>query len=61
MTFTEDLMHLPAPAIVGYLATLVIAVSAAAVHPWFDVEAHFVRAVASMNTAVSAMTAALGP
>lgn len=54
-------MHIPAPAIVGYLATLVIAVSAAAIHPWFDVEAHFVRAVAGMNTAVSAMTATLTP
>jgi hypothetical protein len=60
-TFTEDLMHLPAPAIVGYLATLVIAVSAAAAHPWFDVEAHFVRAVAGMNTAVSALATTLTP
>ncbi len=54
-------MHMPAPAIVGYLATLAIAVSAAAIHPWFDVEAHFVRAVAGMNIAVSAMTATLMP
>lgn len=52
-------MHMPAPAIVGYLATLAAAVSAAAVHPWFDVEAHFVRAVAGLNTAVSAMATTL--
>jgi hypothetical protein len=54
-------MHLPAPAIVGYLATLVIAVAAAALHPWFDVEAHFVRAVSGLNNAVATMASTLSP
>lgn len=49
-------MHLPARAVVGYVATLLIALSAAAVHPWFDVEAHFVRAVSSLGTAVTSLT-----
>lgn len=49
-------MHLPALSVVGYLATLVIAVAAAAVHPWLDVEAHFVRAVSGLSTAVATLT-----
>ncbi|WP_157085101.1 hypothetical protein [Hydrogenophaga palleronii] len=54
-------MRLPAPAIVGYTATLVIAVAAAAMHPWFDVEAHFVRALSGLNSAVSALTSTHTP
>jgi hypothetical protein len=50
-------MHLPAAAISAYIATLVIAVSAAIVHPWFDVEAHFVKAVTGLSTAVASITA----
>ena len=49
-------MHLPAVAISAYIATLIIAVAAAIVHPWFDVEAHFVKAVTGLSTAVAAMT-----
>ena len=54
-------MHLPALSIVGYVATLVVAVAAAAVHPWLDVEAHFVRAVSSLSTAVATLTSTLPP
>ena len=54
-------MHLPALSVVGYLATLVIAVAAAAVHPWLDVEAHFVRAVSSLSTAVATLTTTFSP
>ncbi|MDR7093381.1 hypothetical protein [Hydrogenophaga laconesensis] len=54
-------MHLSALSVVGYLATLVIAVAAAAVHPWLDVEAHFVRAVSSLSTAVATLTTTLSP
>lgn len=54
-------MHLPAPAVLGYVATLVIAVAAAVMHPWFDVEAHFVRAVFGMNSAVSAVANTFTP
>lgn len=54
-------MHLPARAVVGYVATLLIALSAAAVHPWFDVEAHFVRAVSGLGAAVASMSLTLSP
>ena len=54
-------MHLPALSIVGYLATLVVAVAAAAVHPWLDVESQFVRAVSGLTTAVATLTSTLAP
>lgn len=54
-------MRLPAPAVIGYTATLVIAVAAAAMHPWFDVEAHFVRALSGFNAAVATMTSMPAP
>lgn len=50
-------MRPPALAVSAYIATLVIAVVAAIVHPWFDVEAHFVRAVTGLSTAVAGLTA----
>jgi hypothetical protein len=49
-------MRPPALAISAYIATLLIAVSAAIVHPWFGVEAHFVRAVTGLSTAMAGMT-----
>ncbi len=52
-------MHLPALSVVGSLSTLVIAVPAAAVHPWLDVEAQFVRAVSGLTTAVATLTSTL--
>lgn len=54
-------MHLPVLSVVGYVATLVIAVAAAAVHPWLDVEAHFVRAVSGLSTAAATLTSNVTP
>lgn len=51
-------MHLPFSAIVGYVLTIVIAVAGAGAHPWFEAEAHFVKAVTGMAAAAAAAFAA---
>ena len=44
-------MSMPVAAFTAYAITLVMALGSAAVHPWFDAETHFVKALASMNEA----------
>lgn len=48
-------MHLPFAAAFAYLATFMIAVASAVAHPWFDTEAHFVKAVVGMAKAAASM------
>lgn len=50
-------MRLPT-AISAYVATLLIAVVAALVHPWYGAEAHFVKAVTGLSTALATMAGA---
>ncbi len=50
-------MHLPFAAVVGYVVTFVIAVAGAAAHPWFEAEAHFVRALVGLNADTAAAVA----
>jgi hypothetical protein len=50
-------MSLPVTAFAAYAVTLVLALGSAVIHPWFDAETHFVKALTSMNEAtVSAVS-----
>ncbi len=50
-------MSLPVSAFAAYAVTLVMALASAVIHPWFDAETHFVKALTSMNEAtVSAVS-----
>jgi hypothetical protein len=55
-------MSLSVSAFAAYVITMVIAVAGAIVHPWFDAEAHFVKALTVLNAdTAAAMTSPESP
>lgn len=54
-------MSLPISAIAAYAVTLAIAFVSAIAHPWFDAEAHFLKALTGLNEATAAALVSPAP